>query len=152
MIALITASFYCSPLEALTCSETPSARRSVAITALLTAMLGLSGCRAAPPAAAQIGTDAGSVAHCVANLWGADGFEVWVTPAQAGWRVAAFGMPPSLRAAGRVPPRMAAEIIARPDGSVVARLLHAQALLGGQREAARVAGCATSPEGVAHGS
>lgn len=50
-----------------------------------------------------------------------------------GWRVEAFGMPPSLRAAGRVPPRLRAELQPDAGGATRVTLVAAPTLLGIER-------------------
>jgi hypothetical protein len=126
------------------------AQRRRAALALLAAPLAAPGC-AAPQvqevaATPRAGAGAAAVARCVARLWEADGFAVRTAPAGTGWRVEAFGMPPSPRAVGRVPPRLAAEVGVGPGVSVTVRLFRAPTLVGGGREAARVAGCVERPE------
>lgn len=123
----------------------------IARLASLAAMLVAAGCSRAPlplvVIAAPDGANAAALAQCLARSWEGEGFGVRVLADGPGWRVEAFGMPPSIRAAGRVPPRLAAEIQPSPDGAPRASLLAAPTLFGARRVAeefsSRVAECGT---------
>ena len=113
----------------------------------LAAVLVAAGCAAAPLplVVAPHEANAAALAQCLARSWEGEGFGVQVLADGVGWRVEAFGMPPSIRAAGRVPPRLVAELQPGPDGVSRASLFAAPTLFGARRVtewfASRVAEC-----------
>ncbi len=117
--------------------------------ALLAGVLAMAACNARPVPLAVTGggADAAALARCLAQSWEGEGFGVRVLADGSGWRVEAFGMPPSIRAAGRVPPRLVAVVQPGADGVTRSSLLAAPTLLGARRVAggfaSRVAECGT---------